>query len=260
MADLRIRQICLLARDLGAVEADLRSVLGLDVAFRDPGVARFGLQNMLLPIGNDLLEVVSPIQPDTAGDRFLERRGGDGGYMVILQVPRAEYPSLKKRVADRKIRLVWDDAETGREIGGAIQLHPRDMPGAIVELRWNVGEEQPDGPWVPAGPDWQRARRTDIVSTLRAAEIQTDDPPALARQWGDVLDCPVDADGDGNPIVQLKGAVIRFVEVSDGRGEGLGGLDVEVRDGDRALQAAENRGCRVGDDSVMLCGVRFRLL
>ena len=82
---LRLRQICLVAQELGPVEKQLNEVLGIDVCFRDPGVGHFGLENALFPIGNQLLEVVAPVEENTAGGRYLEKRGGDGGYMVITQ-------------------------------------------------------------------------------------------------------------------------------------------------------------------------------
>ena len=52
---LRLRQICLVARELKPVEEQLNKVLGINVCFRDPGVAFFGLENALFPIGNQLL-------------------------------------------------------------------------------------------------------------------------------------------------------------------------------------------------------------
>jgi len=82
---LRLRQIALVAEKLAPVEQQLIDVLDLRVCFRDPGVGHFGLENALFPIGNQLLEVVAPVQENTAGGRYLERRGGDGGYMVITQ-------------------------------------------------------------------------------------------------------------------------------------------------------------------------------
>ena len=80
---LRLRQIALVAEKLAPVEAELCDVLGIDVCYRDPGVGHFGLENALFPVGNELLEVVAPIREGTAGGRYLERRGGDGGYLVI---------------------------------------------------------------------------------------------------------------------------------------------------------------------------------
>ena len=44
---LRLRQICLVARELKPVEEQLNKVLGINVCFRDPGVGFFGLENAL---------------------------------------------------------------------------------------------------------------------------------------------------------------------------------------------------------------------
>ncbi len=139
-----------------------------------------------------------------------------------------------------------------------MQLHPKDVAGAIPELRWNLDEERSDGDWWPAGENWQRAKHTEIVDGLRAAEIQTADPAALAARWSEVLDEPVSA-GDV-PTITLRDAEIRFVPLRDGRPEGLGGLDIHVTDRGRALANAEDAGCLTGDDLVTICGMRLRLV
>ena len=82
---IQLRQICLVARELEPVIEDLTEVLGIQRCYVDPGVGQFGLENTLMPIGRNFLEVVAPIQEGTAGGRYLDRRSGDGGYMVITQ-------------------------------------------------------------------------------------------------------------------------------------------------------------------------------
>ena len=76
---LRLRQIALIAPKLAPVLDEFRSVLGLEVCFVDPGVGHFGLENALLPIGNQFIELLAPVRENTAGGRYLERRGGAGG-------------------------------------------------------------------------------------------------------------------------------------------------------------------------------------
>ncbi|MCH7698067.1 MAG: VOC family protein [Chloroflexi bacterium] len=251
---LRMRQICLVASDLDAVQADLSAIFGLEVCFRDPEIGRLGLHNFLMPVGNNFLEVVAPMRDGTTAERYIDRRGGDGGYMVITQCD--DIMAARERVARLNVRLV---ADMGQGEDQGIQLHPKDVPGAIVELRQNHGADLADPPWDPAGPDWAPARRMDVVRAMVAAEIQTDDPPALAARWGEVFDRQVKTSA-AHPEIALDDATIRFVPATDGRPEGLGGLDLQTVDRRRVLEAAEARGCRVSDDLVMVCGVRFRLL
>jgi len=255
---LRIRQIALVAEQLEPVLDDLRAVLGIDVCYRDPGVARFGLENALLPVGNQFLEVVAPTEEGTAGGRYLERRGGDGGYMVITQCD--DHAPRRKRVEELGIRIV-----TQFEVPGHfrnMQLHPKDTGGSFFEIDQEVGEHanDEDGPWDPAGgADWKAGQRLDVVTGITAAEIQADDPAKVAARWSEIAEIPLGKDAAGNTILPLDGSVVRFVAISDGRPEGLGGIDVSVADRPRLLAAAKERGCYVGDAEVRLCGMRVRL-
>ena len=87
---MRLRQVALVAHDLAAAEAAVVDALGVELCFRDPSVATFGLHNALFPIGDKLLEVVSPTEGGTTAGRLLEKRGGDGGYMVLVQTADVE--------------------------------------------------------------------------------------------------------------------------------------------------------------------------
>ena len=81
---LRLRQVCLVAADLEREAARIAAIFGLEICYRDPNVARYGLANVLFPVGTSFLEIVSPTRAGTAAGRFLERHGGKYGYMVIL--------------------------------------------------------------------------------------------------------------------------------------------------------------------------------
>ena len=254
---LRLRQIALVARELEPVVNDFRNVLGIEVGYRDPGVGRFGLENALMPIGNQLLEVVAPIEEGTAGGRYLERRGGDGGYMVITQCD--DHGPRRKRVKELGVRLAHQFEVPGKFRN--MQLHPKDTGGSFFEIDEQLGEgaHDPDGPWDPAGDNWKEARRLDVVTAITAAEIQSDDPDRLAARWSEIAEIPVERDADGNATIELKDATLRFVKATDGRGEGLGGIDVKVADRDRLLNAARARGAYRSDEQVYLCGMRVNL-
>ena len=47
---LRLRQLCLVARELAPVEEDLCAVFGVHVCHRDPEVGQFGLHLSLIHI------------------------------------------------------------------------------------------------------------------------------------------------------------------------------------------------------------------
>ena len=251
---LRLRQICLVAQGLAPAVEGLSDVLGLATCFHDPAVGAYGLENALLPVGTNFLEVVAPIQESTAAGRYLERRGGDGGYMVILQCDDVE--ARRARMGELDVRIA-NPLNYGDFTG--IQLHPRDTGGCMLETDQNEGSLAPDGPWHPAGGNWQNAVRTERTTAMVGAELQSPDPAALATRWGQILDRPVVAGASGRAEIALDNAILRFVEVADGRGEGLGGVDLKVSDSAAILAAAKARGLVVNDAVVAVCGTRFRL-
>ncbi|PLB36251.1 uncharacterized protein BDW47DRAFT_127412 [Aspergillus candidus] len=85
---IRLRQIAFLVHDLPQAERQITKILNTEVINREPEVAEFGLRNILVPLGGDIIEVLSPIDPitPTAASRLLHKRGRDGGYMLIMQV------------------------------------------------------------------------------------------------------------------------------------------------------------------------------
>ncbi len=254
---LRLRQICLIAGELAPAVDELTSVLGIKVCYRDPGLDVFGLENALMPIGNQLLEVVAPVQADTAGGRYLERRGGDGGYMVITQCD--DHTPRRARVEALGVRIVHQfETDEFRNM----QMHPRDTGGCFFEIDEVLGPDahDPDGPWEPAGPNWQDGQCLDRVSAIAAAEIQADDPAIVAARWAEIAEIDLSEDTSGQPTFRFENADIRFVPCTDGRPEGLGGLDVKTTDKAAILAAADARGAMSGDTQITLCGTRFNLL
>jgi hypothetical protein len=255
---LRLRQIALVARELRPVLDDLRAVLGIEPCYVDPGVAAFGLENTLLPVGNQLLEVVAPTREGTAGGRHLERRGGDGGYMVITQCD--DHAPRRRRVEALGIRKVLEFEVDGEFRD--MQLHPKDTGGAFLEIDEQLGPRAhaPDGPWHPAGPNWQRARRTARVTGIAAAEIQCDDPGKTAARWSEIVEIPVTKNARGRATLALDGSTLRFVPIADGRGEGLGAIDLAAADRAALRAAARERRCLVSDDQLLLGGLRMNLV
>ena len=209
----RLRQVALVARDCGAVAGRLRHALGLGPPFHDPGVGQFGLTNAVFAVGEEFLEVVAPAQPDTAAGRYLERRGGDGGYMAIFQVP--DLAAARRRLADLGVRVVWT---ADLPDIAATHLHPGDVPGAIVSLDWAT----PPRSWRWAGPAWTGQAPRPGPGGVTGLTIEVNDPPAAARRWAAVLGISAVGSGD-TVVVELpdQGQRLRFVPARGGRGEGI---------------------------------------
>jgi len=171
---IRLRQIALVAHSLDQAITDISDALDVDVIYRDPGVGFFGLHNALFCIGDQFLEVVSPIQEGTTAGRLLEKLGADGGYMALFEVD-----DLDARIDHMKslgIRTVWEG--TGDAIRGR-HLHPRDTGGTLVSL------DQPDiaGEWAWGGPEWKSHRASTVVSAIDSFTVSVPDPASSRVHW-----------------------------------------------------------------------------
>ncbi len=229
---LRLRQVALVAADLTTAERELGEALGLDRCFRDPGVGEFGLHNALFAVGDRFLEIVSPTRPGTTAGRLLDKRGGDGGYMVILQTD--DLAPFRSRFDALGVRVVYE-AVTDGIVG--LHLHPADLGSAIVSV--DRADAPAEWPW--AGPVWRDHGRDDTVTDLVAVELQADDPDRTAERWARVLDRSV-----LDRVIELDDATIRFVPVDDGRGPGLRRFDVVAADRARAGSTLDLVGVTVG--------------
>ena len=237
---MRLRQVALVARQLDPVVKQLCDVLNVKVCFNDPGVAEFGLENALMPLGDDaFLEVVAPKEPNTAAERYLERRKGDGGYMVLFQTK--DLDEERERMADLGVRIVWQ-ADLGDAAG--MHLHPRDVGGAIVSL----DVMRPVESWRWAGPNWQQHVRTETITALAGVEVQAENPEAVAKRWAEVLQSKAEPSNGGYKIDLDHDTHVRVVPLQDDRGEGISGIDLRVRSGKTLGKARE----------ANVCGVIFR--
>ncbi len=209
----RLRQVALVARDCGEVAGQLRQAFGLAQPFHDPGVSQFGLTNAVFAVGDTFLEVVSPAHPETAAGRYLERRGGDGGYMAIFQVP--DLAAARGRLVDLGVRVAW--SADLPDIAGT-HLHPRDVPGAIVSLDWAA----PPQSWRWAGPAWTGQAPEHGSGGITGLTIEVGDPAAAARRWAAVLGISA---GHRSRTVTVElpdsGQRLLFVPTRPGRGEGI---------------------------------------
>ena len=256
---MRLRQVAFVAEPLAPAVEEVRSILGLDVCYEDPNVGKWGLTNALFPIGTDFLEIVSPFQPGTSAGRYLTRRGGNGGYMVIFQSADARVE--RERLAAQGVTFIHEADRQGPY--HATQFHPKNLGGILVSIE-SCGPPEtfrnPAGPWYPAGQNWEPHIRTERISKLLAVELQAENPEALASTWSKVLDVPVSRDSIGAAQLVFENASVRFVTAIDGRGTGVGAIDVKAADRAAVLKAAAAKGLKRSESQVLVCGVRVNLL
>ncbi|WGR94373.1 hypothetical protein MTX26_33715 [Bradyrhizobium sp. ISRA443] len=247
MADyMRLRQICLVAPQLEPVVSDISAIMGLDVCYRDGNVAKYGLENALLPVDTILLEVVAPFQPGTAAGRFIEKTGGRGGYMAIFACEDPDARGAKANAMGVRTANVITHAPYH-----GVQLHPRDCRAAFIEFNHTDGSDDILGPYPPAGPDWQKSIRKDTTLALTEVEMQSPEPQALAEHWGRIIGIPATG-----TTLKLPNSTFRFVK---GDSEIMSGLTFKVANRAKVLDVAKARGCAVSGDEFLLCGVAFKL-
>lgn len=249
---LRLRQVCLVAPQLAPAVATLESVLGLPVCYRDPNVAKFGLENALFALGSSFLEIVAPLPgvADTAAERFIARSGGQGGYMLIFDCDdpaprRARAEAMGVRIA---FALSYADYR-------GVQLHPRDTRAVMLEFDHTDGGESLTGPYHPAGPDWQAGQRPGRVQGLAGAEVLSPDAAGLSAHWAALMDVAAISDGQGSYHLALDFGAVRIRPAPAGTPEHLARLQVAVGDPAAVLVAAAQAGCTVLGGRFEFAGV-----
>lgn len=252
---MRLRQVALVARDLEPVRKAFEDVFGLKVAYRDPGVAVYGLVNVVMPFGGEFIEIVQPVKDDASAGRYLARKGGDTGYMLIFQAPDAV--RHRARFAEKRIRNI---AELNTQSYTFTHFHPADVDGVLTSIdtegdgsSWT----ESNGSWPPAGRDWQDARAGKEVVALRGAIVQVPDPSATARRWAELFEGTFVA-GSAPKMVIDRGE-IRFVPSADTRTSGVIGLIVAVADPRAHIERAKKSGVPVKGDAVSIGGVEIQL-
>jgi hypothetical protein len=216
MTKTRLRQIVLAARELEPAAEQLEAALGVRDGFNDPGVAAFGLKNVVYSAGESFVEVVVPVEENTAAGRTIDKRG-EGGYMAIFQV--TDIAAVRERVADMGIRVVWH-AEL--EDIQAMHLHPKDIGAAIV----SIDEPVPYESWRWGGPTWIGDDTPAVDGGVREMTVCAPDPDDVAARWAAVLGEPL---SEGSAIVLDEGRqTVRFVPQGAGAREGISAFVVAV--------------------------------
>jgi hypothetical protein len=248
---IRLRQVALAVPGIEEAEATLCRLFGVAGGHRDERVRRYGLANAVLTFGTTFVELLAPVQADTAVGRFLERSGSQtlhGAYMVIFDC--SDLAQWRARIAKLGVRIV-NERTYPRYCN--MQLHPKDTGGTFVEIHQNVGGEDLKGHYDPAGDGWVSTIRDTLTLGIVGAGLESSRPEVLARRWSGIL-----GRESRSGRMELDAGILRFDPSHDG-GERLAEIHVQVRDIGKVIANARAMDCTRGPDWVVLGGVRFRL-
>ena len=251
---LRLRQIALVAEELAPAGVDdaLTSVLGVEVCFNDPGREDVRARGHAQPIVGG-----QPVHrgrcPDRGGNGRgpLPRAARRTATAATWSSPSATTTTPAAPGSRRNSVCARSSPSRTRASSATCRSTPRTRAAPSRDRRAGGTGRARSRRSLGAGRSrLEEGQRLDTVDGIVAAELQADDPEALAARWSEIAQIPVTRDAQGRPTVQLENAALRFVPCRDGRPEGLGGLDIHAVDKARALAAADQRGATRHGDTV----------
>ena len=129
MSVTRIHHTGVVVRDIEEAYAFFRDAMSMRL-IKEAVMEDQGVKAALLDLGNSLLELLEPIDPEFGIARFLEKRG-EGLHHVCLEVA-----DIHESLADLKSKNVELIDETPREglTGEIAFIHPSALHGVLVEL------------------------------------------------------------------------------------------------------------------------------
>ena len=116
--------------DLDAAIALHEDTYGMALAHREV-VEEQGVEAVLLDVGDSHVELLAPLQPDTAVGRFLASRG-PGLHHVAYRVDDIE--SALADLRDRGLRLIDETPRVGIRDSRVAFVHPQSAGGVLTEI------------------------------------------------------------------------------------------------------------------------------
>ena len=116
--------------DLDAAIALHEQTYGLALAHREV-VEEQGVEAVLLDVGASHVELLRPLQPDTAVGRFLASRG-PGLHHVAYRV--GDIDAALDALRDRGVQLIDETPRVGIRDSRVAFVHPRSTGGVLTEI------------------------------------------------------------------------------------------------------------------------------
>jgi len=126
----RIDHIGIAVEELEPALEVYRGPLQMPVAHREV-VTEQGVEAVLLDVGENHIELLAPLSPDTPVGRFLARQG-PGLHHVAYQVQDIE--AVLASLAQAGMQLIDKEPRTGIRGSRVAFLHPRSSGGVLTEI------------------------------------------------------------------------------------------------------------------------------
>jgi methylmalonyl-CoA epimerase len=126
----RIDHVGVAVDDLDAAIALHEQAYGLALAHREVVEAQ-GVEAVLLDVGESHVELLRPLQPDTAVGRFLASRG-PGLHHVAYRVDDIE--AALDALRDRGLQLIDETPRVGIRDSRVAFVHPQSAGGVLTEI------------------------------------------------------------------------------------------------------------------------------
>ncbi len=126
----RIDHIGVAVEDLDAALALYESALRMPVVHRET-VTEQGVEAILLDVGENHVELLAPLGPDTPVGKFLAKKG-PGLHHVAYQVEDVEATLASLKASG--LRLIDETPRTGIRGSKVAFLHPASTGGVLTEI------------------------------------------------------------------------------------------------------------------------------
>ena len=248
---MRLRQLVFVSKERDRLAKEICDVFDLKEAYNDPGLISFGLENVLIPLNDTFFEIVMPVQENTTAERFFEKIGGEGGYMIIVDVKNFEQEN--ERVENSEIKIVWNGNRQEEGIHArTIHLHPKQVGGAILSLDKMIPEDE----WLWAGTNWKKHINKSLVDCISGVILQSSDPNKLCSQWELALGKKRDSSSALN--ISLDQSNISFIKDLSSEEDKIYAFVIKTLDREAVIENAKLKGFLINGE-IYVGGIKIIL-
>ena len=170
----RVRHYVIAAKDMDAVCGQLYKLLDVEPVDKPPGnepTLAFGFRTKMIRVGTTLIEVVSPIREKHQLQDFFVERGGDGGFMVVMQT--YDDDALLARAAAAGHKLAF-------EIPNFMGQHLMQFDYKTFGTRFEFYKYTPEDNWwgTPLNGEYNDPK---VAEDILGAEVAVENPASIAE-------------------------------------------------------------------------------